>query len=217
MARVYLDLADPEGEDDSIPLGATSTPSRRGAHLRIDDWAQAVRVAHLASAAIRLASIDQVLDKAHKGRSVYHECRRYFWKDSSIIPDDPHGSSCSEWFQVMLRYAIAHNEPSDEGAARSKPGNVGSRPRPSARRSGASSRRPRSSPGSWRPTGSSCRSCRPAPPPDDGAQPGGAGRPPVTWPAHRWPRSSAGGSSTPRSAGCSGSSSSGRGHRRTSG
>jgi hypothetical protein len=73
-----------------------------------------VRAAHLASEAIRLASIDQVLHKAHETRLVYHECRPYFGRGGKTLPADPRGSACEEWFHVMLRDAVAHNEPPDE-------------------------------------------------------------------------------------------------------
>jgi hypothetical protein len=75
-----------------------------------------MRAAHLASAAIRLASIDEVFDKANAGRGLYRECRGYFGRRTPIA-EDPRGSSCSEWFHVMLRDAIAHIESPEEGAA----------------------------------------------------------------------------------------------------
>jgi hypothetical protein len=114
VAQVYLDLADPEGGEDEIPLGATKDAFVSGARLSLDDWSRAQKAAHLASAAIRLASIDQVLDKAHEGRPVYQECRRYFGRGGKTLPADPRGSACEEWFHVMLRDAVAHNEPPDE-------------------------------------------------------------------------------------------------------
>jgi hypothetical protein len=113
VAQVYLEMVGPEGEECTIPLGATKDAFVSGARLSLDDWSRAMKAAHLASAAIRLSSIDQVLDKGHHGRSVYQECRRYFGRGGKTMPADPRGSACEGWFHVMLRDAVAHNEPPD--------------------------------------------------------------------------------------------------------
>jgi len=78
VAQVYLETASPEGEDCAMPLGATKDAFAPGTRLSPDDWSLAVRAAHLASAAIRLGSIDDVLRRANTGRELYGECRTYF-------------------------------------------------------------------------------------------------------------------------------------------
>lgn len=67
--------------------------------------------AHLSSAAIRLASIDEVLKWANEGRATYKECREYFSIGARSTGVDSRGESCSEWLHVMLRDNAAHEEP----------------------------------------------------------------------------------------------------------
>jgi hypothetical protein len=67
-------------------------------------------VAHLSSAAIRLASIEEVLKDANVQNDSYRQCRDYFnGRDGDA--DDPRGSTPSEWLHVMLRDNAAHEEP----------------------------------------------------------------------------------------------------------
>lgn len=118
VARKYLELGDPGHEAGAVGLSATKDAFRSGACVSVAEWALTMKAAHLASAAIRLTSIDEVLARANERRALYRECREYFGKDLPII--DPRGSSCSEWFHVMLRDAVAHNEPLGERAPRYK-------------------------------------------------------------------------------------------------
>ena len=108
VAREYLRLGDPE-HASGVGMSANKNTFMRGPTSPVA-WSEVMKGAHLASAAIRLASIDEVLKRAGRGRPLYRECRAYFQKDSSG-DDDPRGTSCSEWFHVMLRDSIAHNEP----------------------------------------------------------------------------------------------------------
>jgi len=108
VAREYLRLGDPE-HASGVGMSANKNTFMRGPISPVA-WSEVMKAAHLASAAIRLASIDEVLKRAGKGRPLYGECRAYFQKDSSG-DDDPRGTSCSEWLHVMLRDSIAHNEP----------------------------------------------------------------------------------------------------------
>jgi hypothetical protein len=65
--------------------------------------------ADLASAAIRLASIDDVLWASGTARPACVECQQYFRKKNPSPSTDLHHHP--EWFHIMLRDAIAHNEP----------------------------------------------------------------------------------------------------------
>lgn len=110
VARAYLHLADPEAIGD-VGLSETKRAFVCG-HLNAADWSQVMKGAHLASAAIRLACIDDVLEEAHAGRVLYGECRAFFGAQKRFQPADaPRGSTCSEWFHIMLRDSIGHREP----------------------------------------------------------------------------------------------------------
>jgi hypothetical protein len=71
--------------------------------------------AHLASAAIRLASIDAVLKQAGVGRPVYLACLAYFndksFKKERLQDADPRANTVSDWYHVMLRDNATHQEP----------------------------------------------------------------------------------------------------------
>jgi hypothetical protein len=94
---------------DAFALGATLT--RRTRQLTILG-------AHLASAASRLASVEDVLDKACCNRTSYRECRQHFSSSKKALRSDSRGSTCSEWFHIMLRDGVGHHEtpeaPSEE-------------------------------------------------------------------------------------------------------
>jgi hypothetical protein len=68
--------------------------------------------ANIASAAVRLASADEIIEKdLQAARSVYSDCRKYFHGNpKKRSPDDDRGRTCSTWFHVMLRDAIGHRE-----------------------------------------------------------------------------------------------------------
>jgi hypothetical protein len=100
VAQAYLPLADPEDEDGRIRLSESKDAFAPGARVSLAEWSRTMKGAHLASAAIRLASIDEVLDRANDGRALYQECRKYF-RTGTTIADDPPGSSCPVWFHVI--------------------------------------------------------------------------------------------------------------------
>jgi hypothetical protein len=66
--------------------------------------------ADLSSAAIRLASIDDVLRTAGVSRGTYNACRAYF-KGGGKLSDAAGKLRFDEWFHVMLRDGAAHEEP----------------------------------------------------------------------------------------------------------
>lgn len=109
VAREYLRVADPPATTHDIKMGQTAKALAK-ATLTEPEWSQTMIGAHLASAAVRLTSIDEVLKTAKEARPLYTNCRKYFFKNSCLA-DDLRGSTCSEWFHVMLRDAVAHNEP----------------------------------------------------------------------------------------------------------
>jgi len=109
VAREYLLLAKPPKESESLNL-SHAIPAFTKATLSSSEWSQTMTGAHLASSAVRLASADELLEKTRTGsRHVYTECRAYFRKWSKS-PQNIRGSTCSEWFHIMLRDAIGHRE-----------------------------------------------------------------------------------------------------------
>lgn len=108
VAQEYLRLGQPPLMSRDTRMGDVGKPLARGT-LTATEWSQTMSGAHLASAAIRLASIDHVLEAAKEPRPLYLACRAYFRGDAEL---DPRGQTCSEWFHVMFRDAVAHNEPS---------------------------------------------------------------------------------------------------------
>ncbi len=110
VAREYLRLADPRAIGD-VGLSETKSAFTRG-RLSAGDWSQVVKGAHLASAAIRLACIDDVLEQANTGRALYGECRAYFGSQKRFQPAaDRRGCTCSVSFHIMLRDSVGHREP----------------------------------------------------------------------------------------------------------
>ncbi len=113
VAREYLRLADPPEEFWGINMGKTANAFTEPT-LSASRWAQVLLGAHLASAAVRLATIDEVLEETTTGtRHCYSDCRAYF-RRSSRRGTDTRGSTCSVWFHIMLRDAIGHGEPSGD-------------------------------------------------------------------------------------------------------
>src|SRR5262245_7821835 len=110
VAHEYLRLAKPPQEFESLALSNAASAFAK-ATLDHSEWAQTMLGAHLASAAVRLASADEILEKTRTGtRHVYKECRAYFRKNSKARLPDARGNHCSEWFHIMLRDAIGHRE-----------------------------------------------------------------------------------------------------------
>lgn len=110
IADGYLRLAT---DCAQIPdtFGMTKAAFLPSATLTDDVRRLAMLSAHLSSAAIRLASIDEVLKWAGFSRATYHECRDYFGRNPSTTIADTRGESCSEWLHIMLRDNAAHEEP----------------------------------------------------------------------------------------------------------
>jgi hypothetical protein len=107
VAQEYLRLGDPPMLSRDIKMGEAAEAVTRATAV---EWSQTMLAAHLASTAIRLASIDHVLKTAKEARALYLACREYF-RAKSCLADDARGHTCSQWFHVMLRDAVAHNEP----------------------------------------------------------------------------------------------------------
>lgn len=110
VALAYLRLASPPTTFEDLTLSNAASAFSK-ATLDDFDWAQTMLGANLASSAVRLASADELLEKTQTGsRHVYTECRAYFRKGSKARLSDTRGSTCSEWFHIMLRDAIGHRE-----------------------------------------------------------------------------------------------------------
>lgn len=111
VAREYLELATPPAAMRDTRMSANADAFTKTT-VTNSEWSQTMLVAHLASAAVRLASIDAVLKKGGVGRTTYIECLTYFSRNPPLLPArDDRAQVCSEWFHVMLRDAIAHEEP----------------------------------------------------------------------------------------------------------
>jgi hypothetical protein len=110
IADYYLELAAP-----AAAMLQTMGDSKRRfmdpTRITPEDRALAIIGAHLSSAAIRLASIEDVLDDAGVGDASYRECRGYFSGAARLANNDPRASTCSDWLHVMMRDNAGHAEP----------------------------------------------------------------------------------------------------------
>lgn len=111
IAQHYLSLAAPAGKEGVETLGMTKHDFMPGAPINERTRGLAIIGAHISSAAIRLASVEEILTSANEPNLPYVECRAYFRGEASPQDDDPRASTCSEWFHVMLRDNAAHEEP----------------------------------------------------------------------------------------------------------
>jgi hypothetical protein len=109
IAETYLDLSSPASAETRETLGMTKYAFMPGSALDPRTRALAILGAHISSAAIRLASVENVLERAGESMPHYRACRDYFNGDG---PDNLNGRTCSRWFHVMLRNNAAHEEPS---------------------------------------------------------------------------------------------------------
>ncbi len=110
IAQHYLQLAEPAERETRETLGMTKDDFLPGVPLTERTRHLIAIGAHLSSAAIRLASIEDVLDDANVPNGSYRRCREYF-SGGGPAADDPRGSTPSEWLHVMLRDNAAHEEP----------------------------------------------------------------------------------------------------------
>jgi hypothetical protein len=118
IAEGYLELAS-SAATITETLGMTKARFWSPATVGGETRRLAMVGAHLSSAAIRLASIEDVLGKAGVPRRSYTECRDYFSGRSQLPATDNRAQNCSEWIHVMLRDNAAHEEP-DESPTRLK-------------------------------------------------------------------------------------------------
>jgi hypothetical protein len=109
IAEHYLQLAEPAERESIETLGMTKDDFLPGSPLTEMTQRLTPIGAHVSSAAIRLASIEEVLKDADVQNDSYRECRDYF---NGRGEDDLRGSKPSEWLHVMLRDNAAHEEPS---------------------------------------------------------------------------------------------------------
>ena len=109
VAQQYLRLAAPPPDAREETLGATTEAWTRTV-LTGPEWRHTVRTAHLASAAVRLTALDELLEETQTGpRNAVSSCRAYFKAHSGTPgPLARHGAF---WFHVLLRDAIGHPEP----------------------------------------------------------------------------------------------------------
>jgi len=110
VARDYLRLAR-RAAGQHAHLGSTKAGSASGPAVSTVTRRDIMLGAHLASAAIRLASIDAVLSAANAGRLEYRDCRAFFRGSPQFVDSDSRASRPSEWFHVMLRDNATHEEP----------------------------------------------------------------------------------------------------------
>jgi hypothetical protein len=110
IAEHYLELG---AAAQQVPQTMGDSKARFVDPTRItsEDCRLAITGAHLSSAAIRLASIEDVLADAREGDPSFLSCRAYFNGSTSIGNNDPRASSCSEWLHVLMRDNAGHAEP----------------------------------------------------------------------------------------------------------
>ena len=110
VALEYLRLGCPPTALEELTLSNAVSAFSKGM-LDESEWAQTMHGAHLASAAVRLACADELLENTHtEPRHVYKECRAYFRRRSKALLPDTKGNTCSEWFHIMFRDSIGHRE-----------------------------------------------------------------------------------------------------------
>jgi len=115
IVEYYLSLAAPAQLETTETLGMTKDDFMPGIPLT-DRGRELTRIgAHLSSAAIRLASIEDVMKDAGVASSSYLACRKYF--SSADGGEDSRGSTRSEWLHVMLLDNAAHEEPPQSPAS----------------------------------------------------------------------------------------------------
>jgi hypothetical protein len=109
VARAYLRLSDPPAEMRQALMGAM-TASFAGERLTAVEWVHTLHTAHFASAAVRLAAVDELLEETQPGtRNVHSRCRAYFKRNSDSTDDL--ATQGGLWFHVLLRDVIGHIEP----------------------------------------------------------------------------------------------------------
>jgi hypothetical protein len=110
VARHYLRLAT-SAKGEAVKMGNTKGDFASGATLGKRARRLTIIGAHLSSAAIRLASIEDVFEDAGIPNPSYVDCRAYFRGDPRLADTDPRAVTCSDWLHIMLRDNAAHEEP----------------------------------------------------------------------------------------------------------
>jgi len=110
VAFRYLQSASVPSEYASVTLGWTAREFPLGGALRKELCELTTISAHLASAATRLATVDEML-KELVARPAYSECRRYFSRAKEGRPPRIDLRERPEWFHIMLRDVVGHPEP----------------------------------------------------------------------------------------------------------
>jgi hypothetical protein len=118
VAREYLRLGNPPPEYEDTRMGESADALTGALDPPASAWERTLIGAHLGSAAIRLASTEAVLTKGGIARPVYTACLKYFSPRNPSPGVDARGETCSEWFHVMLRDAVCHQEPPEGEADR---------------------------------------------------------------------------------------------------
>jgi hypothetical protein len=108
IVEVYLDLASPAIMETSETLGMTRHRFIPGESITSEDRTLAIIGAHVSSAAIRLASIQDVLDDAGVPNRSYRECRAYFSGKSTLDDVDPRACHV---FRMVSRHAPRQRRP----------------------------------------------------------------------------------------------------------
>jgi hypothetical protein len=104
VARHYLRVVSKSALRTKTKMGVTKAAFEPGRSVPKSTRRRTIAVANLASAAFRLTAIEEILSTSR-----FRECRDYFNGKRST---DHRGSTCSEWFHIMLRDSVGHSEPS---------------------------------------------------------------------------------------------------------
>jgi hypothetical protein len=102
-----------------IRMGETKKEFRLNGHLSGETRRRTVLGANLASAATRLATVDDVLYEAKCVRPVYRECRIYFGRCTTPATRIDVRSRL-EWFHILFRDAVGHAEPEQSPTSEQK-------------------------------------------------------------------------------------------------
>jgi len=109
VAREYLRIVNLPQDVRQSQLGVGADAFARPV-IAEAEWEHTLHTAHLASAPVRLAALEELLEETKTGtRNVHSSCRAYFKKDS--YSTEKLSTQGPRWLHVLLRDGIGHIEP----------------------------------------------------------------------------------------------------------
>jgi len=110
-ASYYLRSASPAKKERTCKLGETAFAFEQGAVPDRSVRHLVLLGAHLSTTAIRLATVEKVLNKAGIPTPAYKACKAYFYYRGKKAPRDSRFPICASSLHILLRDSIGHEEP----------------------------------------------------------------------------------------------------------